>query len=389
MSSTGKGYVGIKGYDSTTTYSLNDVVLTVSNNEVKLYQSLANNNTSSLSDTTKWKEVSLGGEGASRNIGEIVISTIPLVDAGLHLADGALISGSGSYAAFVTYMAGLVSTDPDLFTTEANWQTAVTTYGSCDRYVFDSVNNTIRLPKRTSEHGTLIKSYSSGNDWYRIYQDGWCEQGGTTTSTAHSGITINLIKKYTSTTYTITIGSIELTSNYETSIDNITTSSFKVTSNKGGSNTSGRISWRTAGYIDITNYQYSPIYEYVVIATSTKTAIEVDIDEIATDLNGKADVDLSNMNPTQTVKNTIVGWGMPDFSAGVAFTGTITLPCDALIYSYKSAGGAWDGAGFYINSVFIYNSSAYSSTACCYAAKGSTIQANAGACKYYPLKGVN
>ena len=36
MSSTGKGYVGIKGYDSTTTYSLNEVVLTVSNNEVKL-----------------------------------------------------------------------------------------------------------------------------------------------------------------------------------------------------------------------------------------------------------------------------------------------------------------------------------------------------------------
>ena len=60
ISSSGKAYVAIKGYDSTATYSLNEVVLTVSNNEVKLYQSLANNNTSSLSDTTKWKEVSLG-----------------------------------------------------------------------------------------------------------------------------------------------------------------------------------------------------------------------------------------------------------------------------------------------------------------------------------------
>lgn len=142
-----KQFVAFKGYDSTTTYSLNDVVVSIQNNEVKLYQSLADNNTSSLSDTTKWKEVSLGGDGASRNIGEIVISTVPLVDAGLHLADGALISGSGSYADFVTDMAGLVSTNPDLFETESNWQSSVSTYGVCGKYVYDSVNNTIRLPK--------------------------------------------------------------------------------------------------------------------------------------------------------------------------------------------------------------------------------------------------
>lgn len=108
-------------------------------------------------------------------------------------------------------------------------------------------------------------------------------------------------------------------------------------------------------------------------------------------INGKADVDLSNMNPTQTVKNTIVGWGMPDFSAGVAFTGTITLPCDALVYSFASGGGVWVGAGFKINGVTISNSSLYASASCCYAAKGSTVQAggDGGACKYYPLKGVN
>ena len=61
LSSTGRHYVAFKGYDSNETYSLNDTVVNVdSNNEVKLYQSLANNNTSSLSDNTKWKEVSLG-----------------------------------------------------------------------------------------------------------------------------------------------------------------------------------------------------------------------------------------------------------------------------------------------------------------------------------------
>lgn len=64
LSSNGKHYIAFKGYDSTTTYSLNDVVVSIQNDEVKIYQSLADSNTSSLSDTTKWKEVELGGSTA-------------------------------------------------------------------------------------------------------------------------------------------------------------------------------------------------------------------------------------------------------------------------------------------------------------------------------------
>lgn len=40
----------------------------------------------------------------ARNIGEIVISSIPLYDAGLHLLDGSTIYGDGIYADFVNYM---------------------------------------------------------------------------------------------------------------------------------------------------------------------------------------------------------------------------------------------------------------------------------------------
>lgn len=81
----------------------------------------------------------------SRNIGEIVQSTIPLTDAGLHLLDGTLISGGGSYDAFVEYIKDLYDggTATSLFTTEANWQTAVTTYGVCGKFVYDSVNTKI------------------------------------------------------------------------------------------------------------------------------------------------------------------------------------------------------------------------------------------------------
>ena len=59
---------------------------------------------------------------------------------------------------------------------------------------------------------------------------------------------------------------------------------------------------------------------YIVIATVTKTDIQVDIDEIATDLNGKADTDLSNAVPSQSFKDASIGWGQPDYSAAVAIT---------------------------------------------------------------------
>lgn len=225
-------------------------------------------------------------EGA-RNIGQIVQSTIPLSDAGLHLLDGSLISGSGSYADFVSYIASIYDANANYFCSEADWQTSVSTYGACDKYVYDSVNNTVRIPKRSTEHGKLIKSYFSGSNWYRIYEDGWCEQGGFDSS--GNGLkTINLNKNFLDTNYEVLCSSENASNASATSWTNKTTTNFKVYKSNSNCN------WQACGYIDISDYQYSPIYEYLVIATSTKTDIEVDIDEIATDLNGKADVDLTN-----------------------------------------------------------------------------------------------
>ena len=46
--------------------------------------------------------------------------------------------------------------------------------------------------------GRLIESYKNGANWYRIYSDGWCEQGGRATD----GI-INFLKPFSDTNYTI------------------------------------------------------------------------------------------------------------------------------------------------------------------------------------------
>lgn len=101
---------GIPEYDSGTVYYIGSIVKSLdADNNAVLYQSVADNNINNqLTNTDYWKELQLGGgSGASRNIGEIVCSALPLTDAGLHLLDGTLLSGSGIYSAFVSYIADL------------------------------------------------------------------------------------------------------------------------------------------------------------------------------------------------------------------------------------------------------------------------------------------
>lgn len=61
-------------------------------------------------------------------------------------------------------------------------------------------------------------------------------------------------------------------------------------------------------------------------------------------IDGKVDLNLNNMNPSATSKETIVGWGMPDYSAQIALsTGTAeqtyTAPSKGYIgYSFLISG---------------------------------------------------
>lgn len=248
----------------------------------------------------------------NRNIGQIVQSTVPLTDAGLHLLDGSLIQGNGAYADFVTYIASLVSTYPDLFETEANWQSSATTYGACDKFVYDSVNNTVRLPKRTSEHGELIKSYSNGTEWYRIYSDGWCEQGGLNLTSQSSGnnsayyISIPLLVEMADNNYTGFLqanfgGGSSWNGPYRDE-SRSTTSTAVFSGWVNGSCIVICRSWMVCGYADISGYQYSPLYEYICIANTTNTQVEIDINQVMTDVNAK--VDKGDLAPCHVVIET-------------------------------------------------------------------------------------
>ena len=238
---------------------------------------------------------------SQRNIGEIVTSTMPLVDAGLHLLDGSLLSKSGIYGAFVEYIEGLYTADPtaNYFCSEADWQQSVTDYGVCGKFVYDGVNNTVRLPKVIGFIEGTIDSNTLGD---------LVEAGLPNIMGEFFGESDIQEYTYTGAFYRTTIGSkkgIGSTDadNYQTGFDASRSNSIY-----GNSTT--------------VQPQAVKVLYYIVVATSAKTQIQVDIDNIATDLNGKADVDLSNINPTQTVIDTIVGWGIPDYSRAVSFTPT-------------------------------------------------------------------
>lgn len=282
---------GIPEYDAETEYSNTSIVKTVTNGEVVLYASLKSANLGNpLSDVTSWKPYPLG---TTKNIGEIVTSTIPLVDANLHLLDGALILGNGIYAEFVSHIASLVATNPNLFVTETVWQSYVAAYGVCGKFVYNSTNNTVRLPK-----------YST-----KIYTKDFVANVPVVGNNKSLGLTNN--SQNASMTYYASGGAgaqyVASTAGYGQPIGSPATPDSAAVFTQ-------RISWGVTSDADNSGLiaQLSNIttsldgYYYIVVATSSKTDIQVDIDEIATDLNNKADVDLTNVsavNMTTAMEN--------------------------------------------------------------------------------------
>lgn len=268
----------LTNYDVNTEYQKGAWVLAEVEGEKAIFESKYDGNKgNSLLDETYWDKVKLGG--SSRNIGELVTSLLPQTDAGLHLVDGALINGDGAYADFVNYIAELYNADPtaNYFTDEETWQTSVTTYGVCGKFVYDNVANTVRLPKATGIiEGTIDLSAL-----------------GDLVEAGLPNITAQVVGVYT---------------------HNVVNASGAL----GILNTSQAGSLGSAGSHKWTDWSFnasrsSSIYKnnfnkvqpqtikgfvYICIATSKKTDVEVNIDNVMTDVNGKADTDLTNLTNT-------------------------------------------------------------------------------------------
>ena len=99
---------GMPEYDENTTYYENSICKGLNSlGKLVFFRSKVDDNTGhAVTDTDYWEELSFGGGDSTRMPGEIITSTVPLMDAGLHLLDGALLQAD-LYSGFIDYIAGL------------------------------------------------------------------------------------------------------------------------------------------------------------------------------------------------------------------------------------------------------------------------------------------
>lgn len=272
---TGAGF-----YYDTVTYEAGDLAFIYNQDgALELHKSLSAGNIghNPLTSTGYWEKQDLGGSGG-RNVGEIIPSTLPLTDSGLHLLDGTRLSGDGIYKKFVEYIADLYAENPsaNYFCTEAQWQASVTQYGVCGKFVYDSVNNTVRLPKITG----FIEGSIDVNTLGDIIEAGLPQH-------VH-GISFRIAP--TSARYG---GRCQL--GYDNGEGYYTQRTRTDTGNANG----------IYGKSNTVQPQSIKVLYYIVVANTQKTEIQVDIDNIATDLNGKADTDLTNCTKPHIVDSYI------------------------------------------------------------------------------------
>lgn len=87
----------------------------------------------------------------------------------------------------------------------------------------------------TTPQAYIVETYRNGTDWYRIWSDGWIEQGGRISVNADGNSTVNLLKAFSDTNYTITTATHHTgttVGGYNNAggnwIQNISTTTFKI-----------------------------------------------------------------------------------------------------------------------------------------------------------------
>lgn len=117
-----------------------------------------------------------------------------------------------------------------------------------------SLNGKLNADHSNDSKPYITQTYRNGASWYRVWSDGWCEQGGfitSVTANALSSATITFLKSFSDTNYFV---SLEEVKNNNTSNAEATGSHAVYTKNKNNmviatfSWTNGRL-WEAKGYI--------------------------------------------------------------------------------------------------------------------------------------------
>lgn len=232
----------------------------------------------------------------------------------------------------------------DCFTTEAAWQSAVTNNGVCGKFVYDSVNNTVRLPKITgiiegttnlSALGDLVAAGLPNitGSFYTSILSGTGSGNYWALPATNSGAFTNMSSTVVTRPYYSSAGTSTATWNY-------------------GSRLNASLSSPVYGNSSKVQPQTIKVLYYIVVATTTKTEVQVDIDNITTDLNSKVDKagdTMTGMLSFAKSDNTAIQYKNTGYTLGAtqsARTNLCSLYCNdasntitSIIQTYAEASG--------------------------------------------------
>lgn len=296
----------------------------------------------------------IGGGSGALVVGQIleVVGTADYTPEGCLLADGAEYTKAQFPDLWENFLTGTPKLQTCTYTEYAN---QIAEYGFCNKFAVDTTNETFKVPTR-NKYRKLVKKIVNGTTWANLYDDGWVEQGGyyyagTNVAGAHN---ISFPVPFANTNYQSLL-SVLYSSDGGSPNDisevfpSRTTTTMRIYVKSGWN---GYV-WQVSGYAPIPDSTANITREFVVVANGTLNQEQMDWSAWASSLAGRATTDMNNI--TSTGKETVVGWGVPDYSAGITATqGTeYTATTNCWLYmqmqSTSSSSGGDVSKAIYIN----------------------------------------
>lgn len=263
-----------------------------------------------------------GGSGSGKSIGEVYFSESSSAadnPGGLPLFTGETIATADElYPDFYTWVAD----HADLQISAADYETALATYGECPKYVIDTVNKTIRLPK-------LVNYVKMANTTDKVTQ----------AAAGLPNITGTIQQQNWQTTTTGAIASTGA----------LTGNNVSNTANTGGSGTGvgtlsidASLSNSIYGNANTVTPAHTTLYPWVFAFNSAVAASVAQAAEFQTALTGKADVGLGNLTDAGEIK--VAHLAMPgneydDLTLG-ASGASYSAPADGYVCIRKLSSGS-------------------------------------------------
>ena len=167
-----------------------------------------------------------------------------------------------------------------------------TSTGMAWMYGIDQENERVFLPRDTEKiHGKLLDSGVNGTEWYRVYSDGFCQQGGLSPAIGVGGtVTVTLLKKFANSDYTLLCSWV---SGGNASVDDNpipnskTTTGFKIYATVHGANDGYKLQahWQASGYVNLGNSVEVEKHTYICVGNSEVTSSITEVVEVTTTEN--------------------------------------------------------------------------------------------------------